>query len=92
MITNLRSMLTCRWAARRIQRYLDSDPSGRLDPTEVERLEAHLAECGRCTGRVEEYRALSAALRRWSVQLVPDPALVARMREEAERLIVQGSQ
>ncbi|HEU5007052.1 MAG TPA: zf-HC2 domain-containing protein [Jatrophihabitantaceae bacterium] len=92
MIANLRSMLTCRWAARRIQRYLDSDPSASLDPAEVDRIEAHLAECGRCTGRVEEYRALSAALRRWSAHRVPDPALVARVRDEAERLIVQGSE
>ena len=90
MMTNLRTMLTCRWAARRVQRYLDSDPSASLDAAEAYRLQAHLAECARCTRRVEEYRALGQALRDWSAQRAPDPARVARLHEQAERLITQG--
>jgi anti-sigma factor RsiW len=88
MIAMLRGMLTCRWAARRIQRYLDSDPAAPLDPAEVTRLEAHLAVCARCGGRAAEYRALRAALRSWS-QRTPDPQLVARLHDEAERIIAQ---
>ncbi|MGI8867365.1 MAG: anti-sigma factor family protein [Mycobacteriales bacterium] len=87
MITTLRSMLTCRWAARRIQRYLDSDPAAPLEPAELDRLEAHLADCARCSGRAEEYQALARALRQWSDRHAPDPRLVARVRDEAERLV-----
>lgn len=90
MITSLRSMLTCRWAARRIQRYLDSDPSALLDAAEVHRLAEHLAACARCSGRVEQYRALSQALHERSVRHRPDPELVTRMYEHAERLLTQG--
>ncbi len=90
MITSLGSMLTCRWAARRIQRYLDSDPSALLDPAEVQRLAEHLAACGHCSGRVEQYRALSHALHERSVQHRPPPDLVARLHEHAERLITHG--
>lgn len=90
MMMSLRSMLTCRWAARRIQRYLDSDPSALLDAGEVQRLEEHLAACARCSGRIERYRALSQALHEWSARHRPDPELVARVHEQAERLITQG--
>lgn len=90
MMTSLRTMLTCRWAARRVQRYLDGDPAAPLDAAEAHRLEAHLAECARCSGRVEQYRALGQALRHWSEQRAPDPARVARLHEQAERLITQG--
>lgn len=90
MTMSLRAMVTCRWAARRVQRYLDDDSAARLDIAETRRLEAHLVECARCSGRVEEYRALGEALRHWSVHHAPDPARVARLHEQAERLIVQG--
>lgn len=89
MINTVRSMLTCRWAARRIQRYLDSDPAAALPAAEVDRLEAHLAECARCSGRAEEYRALGQALREWSNLHAPDPHRVTRLYETAERIASQ---
>lgn len=89
MISMVRSMVTCRWAARRIQRYLDSDPAAPLDVAELRRLEAHLAVCARCGPRVEEYRALRSALVQWSERRGPDPQLVARVHDVAERLIAQ---
>ncbi len=90
MITSPRRMLTCHWAARRLQLYLDSDPSALLDAAEVHRLAEHLAACAHCSGRVEQYRALGQALHERSVRHRPDPELVARMYEQAERLITQG--
>jgi hypothetical protein len=87
MITAIRSMLTCHWAARRIQRYLDADPAAPLRPEEVRRLEAHLAVCARCSGLAEEYRGLRRALAQWSVRRMPDPALVARMHQAAEQIL-----
>ena len=91
MIAAIRTMLTCRWAARRIQRYLDADPVALLAPAEVARLEAHLAECARCTGRVREYRALAAALHDWADRHAPDPRTVDRVRDAAERIIATDS-
>lgn len=78
MIGSLHQMLTCRWAARRIQRYVDADPSAPLTPGTVARLEAHLATCEKCTGLVNENRALHWSLSRWSGGVV-DPEAVERL-------------
>lgn len=86
---SLRTMLTCRWSARRIQRYLDADPAAPLEPAEVRRLEAHLATCEKCSGRAAEYRGLSGALARWAQRTMPDPAAVSRLHAVAERLVAQ---
>lgn len=87
----MRTMLTCRWSARRIQRYLDSDPSAPLGADEVRRLEAHLAACERCRAAVEEFRGIRRALARWSQRQAPDPAAVARLRLAAERLVARDA-
>ncbi len=80
MIGTLRSMWACHWSARRIQRYLDADPSAPLTPGEIARLEVHLATCGKCTGVVVEHRALHRALSLWSGRPYVDPAAVDRVR------------
>lgn len=80
MIGTLRQMVTCHWSARRIQRYLDSDPAAPLTPGEVIRLEAHLATCERCSEMVTEHRALHRALSLWSGRRAVDPAAVERLR------------
>lgn len=83
MIVN---MWTCHWARRRLQRYLDADPSAPLTSAEVHRLQAHLATCERCSQVEREYRGLSGMLQGWATARQPDPALVARVRLTAERL------
>jgi anti-sigma factor RsiW len=83
-------MLTCRWAAHRIQRYLDADPVARLAPVEVARLEAHMAECARCTRRAQEYRALARSLHDWSASRAPEPRLVARVQQAVLRISSEG--
>ncbi len=85
------SMWTCHWARKRIQRYLDADPSALLTPGEVQRLEAHLATCDRCTALAEEHRGLRHALALWSTRRAPDPATVARIRLAAEQIIAQDA-
>jgi len=89
MMSSLSTMLTCHWSARRIQRYLDADPAAPLEPAEVQRLEAHLATCEKCAAAAEEYRGLRRALVRWSQRRMPDPALTARVRVAAERLLAE---
>ena len=62
MIRTARQMLTCRWSARRLQRYLDADRSAPLGPEEVARLEEHLATCERCSQALAEHRLLRRVL------------------------------
>ncbi len=81
MTGTLRTMLTCHWSARRIQRYLDADPAAPLTPGEVSRLEQHLATCERCTEVVAEHRALHRALSMWSGGTEVDPRSVDRVRD-----------
>ncbi len=83
----LSTMWTCRWAACRIQRYLDGDPAAPLTPAEVHRLETHLATCAKCASTAEDFRRLRRALATWSQHRAPEPAMVARVRDTARQLI-----
>lgn len=91
MIASLTTMWTCHWARRRIQRYLDADPSARLTASEIRRLETHLATCARCSALTEEYRGLGRVLAIWSADHGPDPAAVARLRASAEQLLTESA-
>lgn len=75
-----RQMLTCHWSARRIQRYLDADPSAPLTPGEVARLEEHVAICEKCSEVLRQHRLLHRALSLWSGRRPVDPAAVGRLR------------
>lgn len=90
MIESLRMMVTCRWSARHIQRYIDADPAAPLTSDELDRLETHLAVCERCTAAVDESRGVKAALARLADRRTPDPARVARLRLQARRLVQDG--
>ncbi len=83
----LRQMITCHWTARRIQRYLDADPSAPLTPGEVTRLEEHVAACARCSEVMRQHRLLSGALSLWSRRRPVDPATVDRMRTVLDELV-----
>lgn len=87
MIRAIRTMVTCRWSARRIQRYLDSDPSALLTDDEIRRLEAHLAQCDRCSAAAAEYRQIDTALSRWAARRIPDPQSVTHMHEVLDRIV-----
>jgi anti-sigma factor RsiW len=86
MIASLRRMVTCHWSARRIGRYLDADPSAPLEPSEVRRLETHLATCARCATVTAEHKALRRALARWYAPRLPDEAAMTRMHAVLERV------
>ncbi len=89
MISSARTMLTCHWSARRIQRYLDADPSAPLTPDEVERLEGHLAICEKCAEVYADHRLLRRRFAQWSQTRLPDAAMVARVRLAAHRAIAE---
>ncbi|MBC3763579.1 zf-HC2 domain-containing protein [Quadrisphaera oryzae] len=86
MISAVRTMLTCHWSARRLQRYLDADPAAPLPAPQARRLEQHLAVCRRCQQAAQESRLVKRALRGWSERQAPDPAVVRRMAALLERL------
>jgi anti-sigma factor RsiW len=86
MIHALRTMIECRWSARRIQRYIDADPAAPLTADELQRLTAHLDVCERCTARERETRGVKASLARLSERRAPDPVRVARLRLQAQRI------
>ncbi|MGB3762874.1 MAG: zf-HC2 domain-containing protein [Ornithinimicrobium sp.] len=85
-LSTIGTLLSCRWSAHRLQRYLDADPSGQLTAAEVDRLEAHLARCARCSTLAEEYRVLRGAFGRWATASPPDPAAVQRLRTLVDTL------
>ncbi|GJF12006.1 hypothetical protein NGTWS1803_21210 [Mycolicibacterium cyprinidarum] len=87
MIRAIRMMVTCHWSSRRIQRYLDSDPAALLDPSQIRRLEAHLAQCERCSAAAVEYRQIDSALSRWASRRMPDRQSVHHMHEVVDRLV-----
>ncbi len=82
----LATMWTCRWAARRIQRYLDADPAAALTPKEIGRLRHHLAACEKCSTAVEDYQGIRRVLATWGTRSAPDAARVARVRSFARAL------
>ena len=79
-------MLTCRWAARRLHRYLDADPSMPLPEVEVLRLEDHLSKCEKCSGLTEDFRGLGRLLRLLRATSEPDPKAVARLHAHLSAL------
>ncbi len=85
-LSMISAMLTCRWTARRIQQYLDADPSARLSAAEVARLEAHLSECERCARLTHEFQVLRGAFGRWAAANPPDPDAVQRLRTLVDTL------
>ena len=87
MIKTVRMMLTCHWSGRRIQRYLDADPAALLDPNEIRRLEAHLAECDKCSAAAAEYRQINTALSRWAARRMLDPTSVTHMHQVVDRIV-----
>ncbi len=91
MISALSTMLTCRWAARRVHRYLDVDPAAPLEPAEIRRLEAHLATCARCSAALDDLRGLRRVLAGWTQRRDPDPAAVARLQMKAAELLAEDA-
>lgn len=87
MIKTVRTMLTCHWSARRIQQYLDSDPAALLDPNEIRRLEAHLAECDKCSAAAAEYRQINTTLSRWAARRMPDSDSVTHLHRVVDRIV-----
>ena len=86
MAMSIPQMLECRRTRRRLQRFLDRDPSAPLAHDEITDVEEHLRGCERCTGLVAEYRALHRLLEHLGATLQPDDA-VLRVRQAVDRAL-----
>ena len=56
---------------------------GECEPGDLERVEAHLAACGRCAAEVESYRSVRGSLQAWDV---PRPSSGIRVVSERDAL------
>ncbi|MEN8707079.1 MAG: zf-HC2 domain-containing protein [Nocardioides marinisabuli] len=76
-----RSMLECWWSGRVLDRYVEQQPAAPLGRAERERLERHLAVCGRCASSAAERRRVHAALDRLGAGHTPPPASLRRAHD-----------
>ncbi len=72
-------MTTCWWAARRLDRYIDGDPSARLSSVEAARLERHASTCRRCARDLAERRRVRDDLRGLGRRRPVDVAALERL-------------
>lgn len=80
MIGRTNKMLSCREMVELVTDYLE----GRLDDTDRERFEAHVAECDACTLYIEQMRMTIAALGRIPAETISPEAereLLAAFRD-----------
>lgn len=87
MITWMRTMMECRHAASRVERYLDADPSAPLRDTERLRLAIHLAVCDRCGRAAARHQVLRASLRRLGDNHRPDAVAIARVQHLVHTIV-----
>lgn len=83
-------MTTCWWAARRLDRYLDADPSAPLDPADAARVEQHAATCRRCARDLAVRRRLREDLRAYDRHRPVDAAALERLGGVAVALRTGG--
>lgn len=86
----MRGMTTCWWAARRLDRYIDADPSAQLSTVEVQRLERHAATCRRCAADIAERQGLNESLRRVGTRRL-EPEALERLDAVAAQLRTSGT-
>lgn len=86
MIPSVRHMATCRWSARRLDRYVDQDPSAPLTSAEEQRLERHLRVCARCAASADDLHRLKAALARYGARRGVDVDVRSRLEDLAAHL------
>ncbi|MDO8732661.1 MAG: zf-HC2 domain-containing protein [Actinomycetota bacterium] len=84
-----RQMIECRRTARRLQRFLDRDPSAPLSDMDRQRVQAHLAVCERCSGLAREFEDLHNSLRHYGQSSEPTPESVDRVKAAVERALAK---
>ena len=83
---NMAFALRCKWATRRLQRYLDMDPAAPLSESEVSRVRAHIADCEKCSTSVADYKQINSALRRLGASKVPDEMSLLRLKSAIDQI------
>lgn len=83
-------LTTCWWAARRLDRYVDADPSARLGSAEAARVERHAATCRRCSTDLAARREVREVLQRYDSRRFTDVAALERLDAMVSRLRAAG--
>jgi anti-sigma factor RsiW len=86
-VDDLLRMRECRRTRRRLQQFLDRDPSAPLTAEEERQVQAHLAICERCQGLAADFTALHHSLGRLGAELAPDQEVVDRVRHTLDSLL-----
>ncbi len=84
-------MTTCWWAARRLDRYVDGDPSARLSSSEEARVARHASTCRRCARDLAERREVRDELRSLGRRLPTDREALERLDAVAATLRSTGT-
>ncbi|CAN5125191.1 hypothetical protein BH09ACT12_BH09ACT12_23350 [soil metagenome] len=82
--------LHCWWAVRRLDQYLDADPSAPLTDAEMERLEQHATTCRNCAARLGTRRRTRDALRSYDSRRPTDADALERLGAVAGHLRSTG--
>jgi anti-sigma factor RsiW len=88
-VDELRLLPECRRTRRRLQRFLDRDPSAPLTAAEELEVQAHLEICGRCQALAADFTALHASLARLGAHLVPDQEALDRLHGFLDSVVDQ---
>lgn len=78
---NLVVAMRCKINSRRLSRYIDRDFSAPLSESEILKVEAHLAECEKCTAAVQELTKMKSTLRWLGALQIPDESSIERLKQ-----------
>jgi predicted anti-sigma-YlaC factor YlaD len=86
-MTSIRQLRECHRTAKKLQFFLDRDPSAPLSDEDRRRVQAHLAECEKCSTLSSEYQALHASLQQLGSSMTPEPQVVDRVKVALNRAL-----
>lgn len=86
-VDDLRRLPECRRTRRRLQQFLDRDPSAPLSPAEEQEVQAHLEICEKCQGLAADFTALHSSLGRLGAGLAPEQEVIDRVHSFLDDLV-----
>lgn len=88
-VDELRLLPECRRTRRRLQRFLDRDPSAPLTAAEEREVQAHLEICEKCQNLAADFTALHASLGRLGAGLAPEQDVIDRVHGFLDSIVDQ---
>lgn len=88
-VDDLRRLPECRRTRRRLQQFLDRDPSAPLTPAEEQEVQVHLEICEKCQGLAADFTTLHTSLERLGAGLAPGQEVIDRVHGFLDSLVEQ---